>query len=388
MAIQKEKMGINVSVSKVVEEYTWLCEWHIGKGKRLKDLPAFFLWGPPGVGKSAAVRQIAERLQIQTKKQVNVTDIRLLLFSPIDLRGVPVADQNKEFTKWLMPKLFDMDAADDVINLLFLDELSAAPPAVQAAAYQITLDRRVGEHVLPDNCAVIAAGNRTTDRSVAYRMPMALANRLIHFEVEADFESFQKWAIMHDVHPFVLGYLSQDRTKLCLEDVPLDQMAFPTPRSWMFVSDILTSMPEGFDMEALYPMLSGCIGQGQALEFITWCKQYGMLPDVNKIFLGKETTYPKTMDGIYNVIQAILQAAILREKNGQDAETGGISKMELEHVCQYADRFPEDYKSCLYVGLANQAGLKWKLTGIPSFMKWLSASAYNRVSVDTRDMEG
>ena len=79
-----------------------------------------------------------------------------------------------------------MDESENVLNLLFLDEISAAPPSVQAAAYQITLDRMVGEHRLPENCIVIAAGNRVTDKSVVYNMPKALANRLCHFEVAVD----------------------------------------------------------------------------------------------------------------------------------------------------------------------------------------------------------
>jgi hypothetical protein len=90
----------------------------------------------------------------------------LLLFNPIDLRGIPTANEDKTLAIWLKPKIFQMDPSDEVINILFLDEISAAPQSVQAAAYQITLDRVVGEHKLPENCIVIAAGNRTTDMDI------------------------------------------------------------------------------------------------------------------------------------------------------------------------------------------------------------------------------
>ena len=126
------------------------------------------LWGPPGVGKSQGVRQIASEIREKTGKKVEVTDVRLLLFNPVDLRGIPTANEDKTLAVWLKPKIFQMDPSEDVINFLFLDEISAAPQSVQAAAYQITLDRTVGEHKLPENCVVIAAGNRVTDRSVAY----------------------------------------------------------------------------------------------------------------------------------------------------------------------------------------------------------------------------
>ena len=92
---------------------------------------------------------------------------------------------------WLKPQIFQMNDSEDVVNILFLDEISAAPQSVQAAAYQITLDRVVGEHKLPENCIVIAAGNRVTDRSVAFKMPKALANRLMHFEVDGNFDSWK-----------------------------------------------------------------------------------------------------------------------------------------------------------------------------------------------------
>lgn len=173
----------SVSVDDFVEEMTRVYVPTIKAGYPINMIPAAMLWGPPGVGKSDGVREFADRLGTAADKRVNVTDVRLLLFSPVDLRGVPVADAQRRFTDWLMPRIFDMDASDDVINVLFLDELTAASPSVQTAAYQITLNRSVGEHRLPDNTIVIAAGNRTTDRSVAYRMPNALANRLMHFQM-------------------------------------------------------------------------------------------------------------------------------------------------------------------------------------------------------------
>ena len=179
-----------------------------------KKLPSVMLWGPPGVGKSQCVAELANEIYLMTGKQVSVTDVRLLLFNPIDLRGIPTSDANKEFSVWLKPKIFDMDESDDVVNILFLDEISAAPQSVQAAAYQITLDRIIGEHKLPDNCFVIAAGNRVTDKSVAFKMPKALANRLLHIEIVSDFGSWKKWAVKNGVNSKVTGFLSSRRDML------------------------------------------------------------------------------------------------------------------------------------------------------------------------------
>ena len=101
------------------------------------------LWGPPGIGKSQGVREIADNIKAKTGKKVHITDVRLLLFNPVDLRGIPTANADKTLAVWLRPQIFQMDAGDDTINILLLDEISAAPQSVQAAAYQITLDRTI-----------------------------------------------------------------------------------------------------------------------------------------------------------------------------------------------------------------------------------------------------
>ena len=132
----------------------------------------------------------------------------MLLFNPIDLRGIPTANADKTLAIWLKPQIFQMDASPNIVNILFLDEISAAPQSVQAAAYQITLDRVVGEHKLPDNCIVIAAGNRVTDKSVSFKMPKALANRLLHIEIEGSYDSWNTWAVKSGINAKVLGYLA------------------------------------------------------------------------------------------------------------------------------------------------------------------------------------
>ena len=159
----------NLSVDNVIEQLTASYTKIINAGLSPKVFPSVMLWGPPGVGKSQAIRQIGKNIEQNTNKKVAITDVRLLLFNPIDLRGRPTANAEKTLAIWLKPQIFQMNPDDDVINILFLDEISAAPQSVQAAAYQITLDRVVGEHKLPDNCIVLAAGNRTTDRSVSIK---------------------------------------------------------------------------------------------------------------------------------------------------------------------------------------------------------------------------
>ncbi len=350
-----------LSVTALTNELAALYTAMISQGMKMTEVPGVFLWGPPGIGKSAAVRQIAGSIERNTGKKVRVTDVRLLLFSPVDLRGVPVADADRQFTKWLRPKIFDLDPGRDVVNILFLDELSAAPQSVQAAAYQITLDRTVGEHKLPDNTIVIAAGNRVTDRSVAYQMPRALANRLMHFEIKVDFESFREWALKTGLHPFVLGYLSFDSSKLHPE-TNTDDEAFPTPRSWMFVSDILKA--SGVDSPSeVHHLISGCIGLAAALEFEAWCKVYRNLPDIGEILDGNGKDCPKKPDVMYALISAVT-SRILEDPDG-------ITDWNLENACRYLKKFPVDFAAKFYRDIMVQETIKTRLTGVPAYREWM-----------------
>lgn len=256
-----------------------------------KKFPSVMLWGPPGVGKSQGVREIARVIESKTNQKVVITDVRLLLFNPVDLRGIPTANEDKTLAVWLKPKIFQMDDSNNTVNILFLDEISAAPPSVQSAAYQITLDRMVGEHKLPDNCIVIAAGNRVTDKSVAYNMPKALANRLCHFEIKGDPASWHDWAVQNGLHEYVVGYLEYNSAALMRFDTSGTNLAFPTPRSWEMLSNILNTVSD--NLKEVYPMIVGCIGYGTASHFKTWTELYNTMPLLDEIFAGKDVDVPK-----------------------------------------------------------------------------------------------
>lgn len=353
-----------VSIEEVVDKMSRLYEAVIKEQRSFKELPSPFLWGPPGVGKSEAVYELAEELRNKTGKKVIVTDIRLELFSPIDLRGVPVADAAREFTVWLKPKILDMDPSDEVVNLLFLDELSSAPLQVQAAAYQITLDRKIGEHIFPDNVLIIGAGNRSVDRSVSYRMPLALANRMMHYEVKTEFESWRRWAMKAHIHPWVVGYLSFDRRRLCEEELEAEQTAFPSPRSWTFVSNLLWILKDE-SIEGLFAEIAACIGSSEAAEFLEWVKLDGTLPDVEDIFKGKKADYPKSQDALYRLLSSMVALAEKKEREGK------LLKEELDNVAEYVSKIPEDYKTCLYTALERTEGIKEKLKDVRLYREWM-----------------
>lgn len=331
----------------------------IKAGLSSKALPSVMLWGPPGVGKSQAVRQIAKIIGAESGKHVEVTDVRLLLFNPIDLRGIPVASEDRTLAVWLKPKIFQMDDSDSVVNILFLDEISAAPQSVQAAAYQITLDRVVGEHKLPDNCIVIAAGNRVTDKSVSFKMPKALANRLLHIEIEGSFESWRKWAVRSGINSKVLGYLSFRNDRLFGFDATNDDLAFPTPRSWEMVSSLLNNVMD--DVVKIYPMIAGLIGSGPAIEFRTWCGVYHDLPTMDDVFSGKTIDVPKGTDAMYALVSS-MTAYASEHRNDIVAIGNSLS---------YAKRLPADFAELLIQNYRDfEKNYESFLRNVPEYMDY------------------
>ena len=325
----------SMNVGKMVEKLSSAYCAIIQHNYPIKTMPSVMLWGPPGVGKSQAVRQIAKEIGEKTGKTVNVTDVRLLLFNPIDLRGIPTANADKTLAVWLKPQIFQMDASDDIVNILFLDEISAAPQSVQAAAYQITLDRVVGEHKLPDNCIVIAAGNRVTDKSVAFKMPKALANRLMHIEIEGSFSSWKQWAISSGINDKVVGFLSFRQSYLMGFDPDSNDLAFPTPRSWEMVSNVLNWIDD--DIDSMYYLIAGLVGTGAAVEFRTWAKVYKNLPAVEDIFDGKMPQMPKDTDVMYALTASMTAYARMHKDE----------MSRIANSIRYADKMPPDFSAVL-----------------------------------------
>ena len=194
-----------------------------------------FLWGPPGIGKSEVVAQITQNLG------GFMIDLRLGQMDPTDIRGIPFYNKELGRMDWAPPiDLPDEELASQYpIVVLFMDEMNSAAPAVQAAAYQLVLNRRIGKYRLPDNVVMVAAGNRESDKGVTYRMPTPLANRFVHVEMRADFATWQDWAVTNGIHKDVVGYLSFAKQDLYDFDAKSSSRAFATPRSWTFVSELL-----------------------------------------------------------------------------------------------------------------------------------------------------
>ncbi len=241
--------------------------------------PVFF-WGPPGVGKSDSIKQICDDMGGL------LIDIRLSLMEPTDLRGMPFYNKDSGKMEWAPPvDLPDEEtAAKYPIVFILFDEMNSAAPAVQAACYQISLNRRVGTYKLPDNAVIIAAGNRDGDKGVTYRMPTPLANRFVHLELKVDFNDWEEWAVQERIHKDVLGFLSFSKDSLYDFDPSSPNKSFATPRSWEFVSQLLD---DDSDEGTMVNIVAGTVGEGLALKFMAHRKTAGKMPKPTDILHGK-----------------------------------------------------------------------------------------------------
>jgi hypothetical protein len=242
---------------------------------------AMFIWGPPGAGKSSVVNQVA------AEEGRKVIDVRLSQLESVDLRGIPQIREHDQETRvhWVTPEFLPASDGSDGPTLLFLDEMNGGLPSTQAAAYQLVLDRKLGSYSVPDNCAIIAAGNREDDRGVTYTMPAPLANRFVHLDYDVDFEDWRKWALTSGIRTEVISYINFRPGNLMKFDP--DAKAFPTPRSWQFVSDTLSE--EGTVSNTVeHAIIEGAVGKGISAEFVGFLKIHRNLPNPDYVLMNPD----------------------------------------------------------------------------------------------------
>jgi hypothetical protein len=207
------------------------------------------------------------------------------------------------------------------IVILFLDEMNSAAPSVQAAAYQLTLNRRIGKYRLPDNVVIVAAGNRDSDKGVTYRMPTPLANRFIHQEMKVDFNSWQEWAVLNRIHKDVVGYLSFAKGDLYDFDAKSASRSFATPRSWTFVSQLLDDEE---DDDTLMNLIAGTVGEGLAVKFMAHRKVSAKMPQPEDILDGKvKDLQVKEVSAMYSLVTSLcyeLKEGLARAKDSKSKD--------------------------------------------------------------------
>ncbi len=294
----------------------------------VKKLPVF-VWGAPGIGKSSIVKQIAH------KQGLEFLDLRLSLLDPTDLKGIPFFNAQTNEGVWAKPSFLPSDP--DSKGILFLDEINTAPPAVQASAYQLILDRKVGEYELPEGWSIVAAGNRENDRGVVYKMPPPLANRFVHFEMDVDFDDWKAWAYSAKIDSSVIGYLAYDKSMLFTFDPTSNEKSFATPRSWEYVDSIIKS---GIDAELILDSISGAVGREAAVGYLSFKKVMNNLPDLNTILDGTRTEIEEEDAKVMMALAIGLVNALL--ENSSETAIDNVLKFSLKIPGEFAIMLVKD----------------------------------------------
>lgn len=241
----------------------------------IKSMP-IMVWGSPGNGKSAIIRQCAKELGI------DFIDARLPQMEPCDIKGLPVPDKENKVMDWYINGTWPR--GKDSKGILFLDELSACDKSIAVAAYELILDRRLGKlYSIPDGWMIVAAGNTTTDRAVANTMSSALANRFMHLELETDVKTWCNWAFSHNIHPSVIGYVKYKPSHLFSMEKQNLERGWPSPRAWENVSKMCYVCN---NEDILRKMVYGLVGNAVGVEFMEFFKLSGKFDDVLKYMLN------------------------------------------------------------------------------------------------------
>lgn len=264
---------------------------------------SWMLHGRPGVGKTEVVQTLAHRIGAE------LFDLRLTTIEPQDLRGLPYFDHEAAKTIWYRPEdLPDTDAP----AILFLDELTAAAPALQPTVYGLLQERRVGRHRLPDSVMIIAAGNRIEDGAIAYDMGTALSDRLIHMIVQANPEDWLKhYAIPAGIHPAVAAFIRTrpDLLETTEDSLRRGQMIACTPRSWTRVSRIMETVP---DRATRSVMIAGTVGAAPAAEFALLADEIAATVQIGAMMetprADRAAMYPRTLHGLTALVYGLIGA--------------------------------------------------------------------------------
>jgi hypothetical protein len=241
--------------------------------KYISKKKPFMMKGAPGIGKSDSMRQACQKVAKDKKKDFSevldpkkfcLIDVRISQLDPSDLRGIPFPDGSK--TKWLIPSWLP----DDGEGVLFFDEINLAPPSIQAACYQLILDRRLGDYVLPEGWTIVAAGNRSIDKANVFPMAAPLKNRFSHATLMVPSEQeWREWAMGAGIKPDIIAFMAFKPSSLFKFDKKSNDDAFPTPRTWALASHMTEDIKGVSDeeLEEDLMIVSSCVGEGTALEY-------------------------------------------------------------------------------------------------------------------------
>ncbi len=280
------------------------------------------LWGAPGTGKTSALRALADAAGLPC--EVVIASIR----EPSDFAGLPVViDGQVSFA----PPSWARRLAAQGRGLLFLDELSTAPPAVQAALLRVVLERVVGDLTLPDDIVVVAAANPPEQAADGWDLSAPLANRFCHLDWAVDARSFAEGMVAGFPAPATVtlpeGWQRQlVATRALVSAFALVRPAlvvappadaaeagrgWPSPRTWEMTARLLAAARAcAAGDETISALVRGAVGDGAGAEFLAWSSELD-LPDPEAVLADPSSfVLPERGDRAYAALSSVAAAVL------------------------------------------------------------------------------
>ena len=293
-----------------------------------KNRPCIFI-GPSGCGKSEGVEQAC------AEEGAFMTRFMLGQYDSVDLKGTPWVRERSGYqdTVWHPASTLPFEGnpafPDDQLIVVHFDEATSGTVPVLGIMYQLTQERRVGEHKLKDNVRIVLSGNRESDKGIVNRFPMPLCNRLTWYELQPTVQAFSLHAQEIGIDPVCVAFLNWQKTKLHTFDPKSPDKVFATPRSWVTAMDYYSDTTMSAALKEA--SISGSIGAGICAEFYAFVEHWRMIAKLMPSIL-------KTPD----------KAEVPTEPSMQYAVAVSISgSMKDDHTCTayntYLKRMPPEF---------------------------------------------
>lgn len=318
-----------------------------------------FIWGPPGVGKSDLIDELAKELY--TKNGEDINDVRKLLTANLlqlhDLVGIPYPGKTKEDAILLRPQY---NLPEKGKGILFLDELSDGQLSISKALYSLILARRIGPHQIGDEWAIVAAGNRPEDGSGSKLPPPPLVTRMAHvglyceppdFErhlpecASTDIDDWCSWAAEKEINPLIIAFIRFKPEYL--------YKGQSTPRTWEMVHKILVPADD-WGSKVVSTLIKGTVGQMQGTEFYSFMQMSTQIPDIDKVLKSPTTAPIPEQAGVQH---ALVSSLVYHAKRNN-----------LPAIITYIERLPKEFQS---YGVSSLARKDNTFLTVPEMIKWM-----------------
>jgi hypothetical protein len=311
-----------------------------------------YISGSPGVGKSDIVRQVARDLNLE------LIDVRLSQLEPTDISGYPTIKEGK--TVFVPASIFPIDS-DPIPKgkdgwLVFLDELSSASLPVQASSYKLILDRMVGQHSLHPRVAIVAAGNKTTDKAIVNRMSTAMQSRMVHLNLNVSHKDWLNWANNIGIDPRITSFIEFRPDLLHSFNPNHSDNTFASPRTWFFTNSLIKDKSQLSNLDTV--IIAGTVGEGAAREFKGFTEVFESLPNIKAITTKPEDIPINTQPDVLYAITGLIAA--------------NVTENNIEQLVKFVNRLPLDFQIITWISAIKR---NKEIYSLPSVKQWIKDHA-------------